>query len=362
MVTGRRPGPALRDDEPAVDEGALEAFRTGSRLAHQQQARWIGAGPRLSGGDRSDDVQSVASHPFTLGSMRRPDHQRNALLGAHVSTSGGIHKAPARGAEIGATAIQVFTKTPSQWREPVITDTTAREFRKGLSENNIAFVVSHDSYLINLASPDPTLSERSAKAFIGELERCRALEIRFVVSHPGNYIDDRSAGLRRNAAACTECLRHVPGDVMVLLETTAGAGTALGSTLEELARLREAIGPDVRDRIGFCADTCHLFAAGYDLAGDFDGVWAEWDRLLGLDLLRCLHLNDSRTPLGSHRDRHALIAEGTLGPEPFRRLMRDPRFDGVARILETPKGPDGITNDRRMLRRLRAYARTGRKR
>jgi deoxyribonuclease-4 len=145
---------------------------------------------------------------------------------------------------------------------------------------------------------------------------------------------------------------------MVLMETTAGTGTALGSNFEELARLRAAIGSDVRDRVAFCADTCHLFAAGYDLAGDFDAVWAEWDRILGLDLLRCLHLNDSRTPLGARRDRHALIAEGTLGAEPFRRLMRDHRFDRIPKILETPKGDDGVTNDRRMLRRLRAYSRT----
>jgi deoxyribonuclease-4 len=293
-----------------------------------------------------------------MSAMRRPDHQRNALLGAHVSTSGGVHTAPARGAAIGATAIQVFTKTPSQWREPVIDESTAREFRKCQSDNNIALVVSHDSYLINLASPDPILSERSTRAFVRELERCRALEIRFVVSHPGNYIDDRSVGLQRNAARYSECLRRVPGDVMVLMETTAGTGTALGSNFEELARLRAAIGSDVRDRVAFCADTCHLFAAGYDLAGDFDAVWAEWDRILGLDLLRCLHLNDSRTPLGARRDRHALIAEGTLGAEPFRRLMRDHRFDRIPKILETPKGDDGVTNDRRMLRRLRAYSRT----
>jgi len=289
--------------------------------------------------------------------MRRPDHHRNRLLGAHVSTSGGVHRAPARGAEIGATAIQVFTKTPNQWREPRIDPAVAEMFRKSLSEHGIAFVVSHDSYLINLASPEAMLSERSTTAFTAELDRCRALGIRFVVSHPGNYIDDRSTGIRRNAARYTDCLRRVPGDVTILIETTAGTGTALGARFEELARLRDEIGADVRDRVAFCADTCHLFAAGYDLAGDFDGVWAEWDRLLGLDLLQCLHLNDSKTPLGARRDRHELIGEGTLGPEPFRRLMRDPRFARIPKILETPKGTDGITNDRRMLRRLRAYGR-----
>jgi deoxyribonuclease-4 len=111
--------------------------------------------------------------------------------------------------------------------------------------------------------------------------------------------------------------------------------------------------------VGFCADTCHLYSAGYDLVGDFDGVWRRWDEILGLELLRVLHLNDSQTPFGSHRDRHALIGEGTLGAEPFRRIMRDSRFDHVIKLLETPKGDDEVTNDRRMLRRLRAYARRG---
>jgi deoxyribonuclease-4 len=154
----------------------------------------------------------------------------------------------------------------------------------------------------------------------------------------------------------------VPGPLRLLLETTAGAGTALGSCFEELAELRERIGADVRDRVGFCADTCHLFASGYDLVDDFDGVWAAWDRILGLPRLGCLHLNDSLSPRGSRRDRHALIGEGTLGPGPFRAIMTDARFRDVPKIIETPKGPDGRTNDRRMLRRLRGYAGARRRR
>jgi deoxyribonuclease-4 len=146
------------------------------------------------------------------------------------------------------------------------------------------------------------------------------------------------------------------------LESTAGCGTALGCSFEELATLREAIGEHVRHRIGFCADTCHLFSAGYDLVGDYDGVWRRWEQTVGLRLLRCLHLNDSKTALGSRRDRHELIGEGTLGPEPFRRIMRDPRFAGIMKVIETPKGDDAVTFDRRMLRRLRAYARPARPR
>ena len=175
------------------------------------------------------------------------------------------------------------------------------------------------------------------------------------MSHPGNYIDHAGAGLERNARNYTRCLRAVPG-VRLLLEGTAGSGTALGSRFEELAELRERIADDVRERVGFCLDTCHLYSAGYDLRGDYEGVWAHWERTIVAGLLGCLHLNDSRTAFGSHCDRHQLIGEGTLGPEPFRRIMRDPRFRQVPKIIETPKGKD-MTNDRKMLRRLRRYAR-----
>jgi deoxyribonuclease-4 len=289
--------------------------------------------------------------------MTPPKRDPDERLGAHVSTQGGIQTAPDRGRAIGATAIQVFTKTPSQWKEPALSDETVREFRRCLEASDLRTVVSHDSYLINLASPDRGLSERSRRSFIAELGRCRALGIPLLVSHPGNYITDRKLGIRRNARQYTDCLRRIPGDVRLLIEGTAGSGTALGSTFEELAELRDSIGDDVRERVGFCADTCHLYSAGYDLVGDFDSVWERWDAVIGLAHLGCLHLNDSKTPFASHRDRHELIAEGSLGREPFRRIMRDPRFRHIPKILETPKGDDMVTNDRRMLRRLRGYAR-----
>jgi deoxyribonuclease-4 len=278
------------------------------------------------------------------------------LLGAHVSIQGGPATAPARGTLIGATAIQIFTKTPNQWREPEVTPETAAAFQAAIAESAIQTVVSHDSYLINLASPDPELSARSTTSFVKELERCTLLGIPGVVSHPGNYIDHREGGLERNAARITEALERVPGTVMVYLETTAGTGTALGRTFQELATLRELVGHGVRDRIAFCADTCHLYSAGYDLRTRHDEVWDEWETVIGLQLLRCLHLNDSKTPFDSHRDRHELVAEGSLGAEPFRRIMTDPRFAGIPKLLETPKGDDGVTNDRNMLQRLRGYA------
>lgn len=278
------------------------------------------------------------------------------LLGAHVSTSGGVETAPARAQAIGATALQLFTKTPNQWREPSVEPARAEAFQAEMQRCGIEVAVSHDSYLINLASPDDTLSNRSIGSFIAELRRCTTLGIPYIVSHPGNYMDEPEAGIRRNAANYARCLEEVPGDVMVLMETTAGTGTALGRTFEELAALRAEIPEPFRSRIGFCADTCHLYSAGYDLVNDFDAIWQSFDRILGLGSLRCLHLNDSKTPYASHRDRHELIGEGSLGDAPFRRLMTDPRFAQVIKLIETPKGDDEVTQDRRMLDRLRAYA------
>jgi deoxyribonuclease-4 len=284
---------------------------------------------------------------------RPPDE----LLGAHVSSQGGVAEAPARGAAIGATAIQVFTKTPNQWREPSLGDAEVARFRAERARHDIRAVVAHDSYLINLASPDEALRAKSIRAFTGELTRCRALGIPWVVSHPGNFMDDRAAGLDRNARGYGECLAAAPGDVGVLIEGTAGAGTALGASFEELRALRDALPDAARPRVGFCLDTAHLHAAGYDVARGVEGVWDEFDRVIGLPLLRCLHLNDSKAARGSHLDRHEWIAEGTIGAEAFRRIMGDPRLDAVIKIIETPKLDDPVRHDRRMLRRLRAYAR-----
>jgi deoxyribonuclease IV len=296
-------------------------------------------------------------------SATQPHHRKVAagradgpeLLGAHVSTAGGPATALGRGSAIGATAIQIFTKTPNMWREPAVTPNIAAAFRAAREANPVGAIVSHDSYLINLASPDPTLRARSAEAFQGELRRSEALGLDAIVSHPGNFIDDHDAGLERNSGALTESLRAVPGQVRVYLESTAGTGTVLGRTFEELRTLRELVGEDVRHRVAFCVDTCHLYSAGYDLVGDYDGVWEQWDSTIGPDLLGCVHLNDSKTPFASRKDRHELIGEGSLGAAPFQRLMSDPRFRGVPKVLETPKGDiDEVTNDRRMLALLRA--------
>jgi len=278
------------------------------------------------------------------------------MLGAHVSSQGGVAMAPARGGSLRATAIQLFTKTPNQWRERVLAGDQIVRFRQEVARHRLEAVVSHDSYLINLASPDSELRARSIESFQKELERSRALGLRAVVSHPGNYMDDRAAGLERNAAGYAQSLQSVPGDVAVWIEGTAGSGTALGARFEELRDLRNALPDQIRTRVGFCLDTAHLHAVGYDL-GRLESVWEEFDRVIGFDLLKCLHLNDSRAARGSRVDRHEWIAEGRIGPEPFRRIMRDPRLADVVKIIETPKRDDPLRHDRRMLRRLRAYAR-----
>ena len=215
--------------------------------------------------------------------------------------------------------------------------------------------MSHDSYLINLASPDDALRARSLDSFASELRRCHALGIHYLVSHPGNFIDDRDAGLARNAAAITQALEREPGATILCIETTAGTGTALGATFEELAALIDALPVAQRSRVGICVDTCHVYSAGYDLVNDFDGVIAQFHRSLGLERLKVWHLNDSKTPFNSHRDRHELIGEGSLGEAPFRRIMTDPRFNHTVKILETPKLEDATATDRMMLNRLLGF-------
>jgi deoxyribonuclease-4 len=278
------------------------------------------------------------------------------LLGAHVSTSGGVASAFPRAAAIGATAIQIFTKQASQWREPAILDEQRATFRALRDASGIVHVNAHDSYLINLASPDPVLWSRSLVSFISELRRCEALGLDALVSHPGNYIDDRDEGLARNAAAIGIALGTVPGRTRLLMEMTAGTGTALCSTFEEMAMLVSLIPRDVRNRVGVCVDTCHLFAAGYDIINDYDGVWKHFDDVIGYGLLGMLHLNDSKMPLGARRDRHELIGEGCIGEGPFRRVMTDRRLAPVPKVIETPKLDDATATDRRMLKRLRRYA------
>jgi deoxyribonuclease-4 len=278
------------------------------------------------------------------------------LLGAHVSIAGGTAEAPPRARAIGATAMQIFTKMANRWAERACEDEECRAFRTALQDTEVRTLLAHDSYLINLASPDPVLRRRSIESFVAELARCEALGVELLVSHPGNFMDERQSGIARNADAIAEALARVPGRTVVCLETTSGSGTALGATFEDLAALIEAVPGSHRARVGVCVDTCHVYSAGYDLVKDYDGVWARFGDLVGHDRLRAMHLNDSKTPFGSRRDRHELIAEGSLGDRPFRRIMCDERLANIPKLIETPKLDDAAVTDARMIARLRGYA------
>lgn len=277
-------------------------------------------------------------------------------LGAHVSAEGGAENAPARARAIGAAVFQIFTKQPNRWAEPEIAAGQDERFRGACSRSGIRVTVSHDSYLINLASPVRSLWGRSLHSFKCELRRCDALELDYLVTHPGNATDgDLESGVRRNSEAIGRALEEVGSTTRVLLELTAGAGTSVGGSFELLAGIREGIPRHLAGRVGICFDTCHAYSAGYDLVGDYEGVWSRFDDILGLEHLALFHLNDSQHPFGSRKDRHENIGEGSLGDEPFRRLVLDPRFGKIPKVLETPKGDDPIASDRRNLARLRGY-------
>lgn len=281
-------------------------------------------------------------------------------LGAHVSAGGGVHLAPGRAREIDAVVLQLFTKQPSRWVEPNVDDETAAAFQREREDHGIVVAGAHDSYLINLSSPDRRLWRMSQRSFQAELERCIKLGLDFLVTHPGNATDkDFEAGLERNARGVTESLEAVEGPTRVLLELTAGSGTSVGATFENLRTIIEAIPDEQRHRVGVCFDTCHAFSAGYDLVNDYDGVWDAFERVLGMDRLGLIHLNDSKHPYMSKKDRHETLGEGTLGAEPFRRIVLDERLRAVPKILETPKGDDGVAADRANLELLRGFRTTG---
>lgn len=281
-------------------------------------------------------------------------------LGAHVSVAGGVETAPGRARDIFSLNLQVFTKQPNRWAEPSLAPESVELFARERAAHELRVAGSHDSYLINLASPKPDLWTRSLASFHAELERCAALSLDFLVTHPGNATDgDLPSGVDRNAEAVGRALDQMEGPTRVLLEITAGSGTSIGGSMEALADILERIPEPHRSRVGVCFDTCHAYSAGYDLVEDYDGVWARFEAVLGLDRLGLFHLNDSKHPLGSRKDRHEHIAQGTLGEKPFRRIMTDPRFVEIPKVLETPKGDDLVTLDRENLGRLRRYRREG---
>lgn len=271
-----------------------------------------------------------------------------------------MENAPARAAALESGVLQLFTKQASRWAEREVGPEQAAAFRAERERHGIRAASAHDSYLINLASPDAALLERSLESFRAELRRCIALGIEYLVTHPGNATDgNRERGLEQNAAAIERALRIEGGDTMVLLEHTAGTGTALGSSFEELRRMIDAIAPTERGRVGVCLDTCHLWAAGYDIVSDYDGVIERLTAIVGLDRVRLFHLNDSKTGLGSARDRHEHIGKGAIGLDGFRNLLNDARFADVPKLLETPKDDDVIAADRMNLAVLRGLRPAG---
>jgi deoxyribonuclease-4 len=278
-------------------------------------------------------------------------------IGAHMSIAGGCDRAVRAAQAIGFQAVQLFTKNNNQWQARPLTDAHVAAFRAAMAEAGIADPVAHNSYLINLGSPDDALWDRSIDAMTVEVERCAALGIGDLVAHPGAHMGrGEEAGLARIAAALDEIDRRTRGTaVRIDLETTAGQGTCLGHRFEHLGVLLDRVAAP--ERLGVCVDSCHIFAAGYSLTtpAEYDETIGELDRAVGIGRVRVWHLNDSRRERGSRVDRHAGIGRGHLGLEPFRHILRDLRFRSIPMILETPKGTeDGAELDAINLGVLRA--------
>ncbi|ASQ89977.1 deoxyribonuclease IV [Prosthecochloris sp. GSB1] len=263
-------------------------------------------------------------------------------IGAHVSIAGGIENAPLRAKEIGATAFAMFTKNQRQWRTPALKPESIEAFRRNCERCGFSprHILPHDSYLINLGSPDPEKLDRSRKAFADEMKRTEALGLPCLNFHPGSHLNESSE---------KECLKVIADSINIalktttsvtaVLENTAGQGSNLGHTFEQLAEIIERI--EDKNRVGVCLDTCHLFAAGYDLRDPeaVGNTFRSFDSAVGLRYLKGMHLNDAKLGLGSRRDRHESIGKGKIGLEGFRAILRQPACDDIPLILETPR-PD----------------------
>jgi deoxyribonuclease-4 len=281
-------------------------------------------------------------------------------FGAHMSISGGVAKAFARGEHATCETIQIFSKNQRNWQGKRYSDEEIADYKAEQQRSGIHPVVVHDSYLINMASPKDDLWERSMAAFRDELERCDRLDIPYVVMHPGAHTGSgEAAGLQRQAEALNRIFeRDEHQGVTVLLETTAGQGSVLGWHFDHLARLLELVTHD--ERLGICVDTCHMFVAGYDIRTPetYAETFTALDQAVGLERIKVFHLNDTVNDLGSRVDRHTHIGQGCIGTEAFRLLVNDSRFADIPMIIETPKGDD-MAEDREnlaLLRSLRAPA------
>ncbi len=297
------------------------------------------------------------------------------LFGAHLSIAGGLHNALLDAHARGMDTVQLFSASPQswpfvpssrspngagRWHAPDLSAEQVDSFRRTLRQTKLKHPIVHDSYLINLASPDDELQRKSIEAFVVEMKRAEAIGARYLVTHPGAHLDSgEEAGLKRVAKALDETHERCKDfRVTILLETTAGQGTTLGHRFEHLARILELVAEP--RRLGVCIDTCHVFAAGYPLAPEeaYQATFAEFARHIGLGKLKAFHLNDSRKPLGSRVDRHAHIGHGCLGLEPFRLLVNDPCFRNKPMVLETPKTEGDQDMDTVNLATLRGLVRS----
>lgn len=280
------------------------------------------------------------------------------LLGAHMSISGGVDKAIERGNQLSCTAIQLFTKNATQWKGKIFEEEEIVRFLSLRKKSSISKILAHDSYLINLASGSPALRTKSIHALINEMERCRILSIPYIIMHPGAHLGiGEDEGIKNivNSLNIIVLEKTDGWPVDIAIETTAGQGTSIGCRFEHLSRIVDGV--KNKERIKVCLDTCHIFAAGYNIstAEGYDSVMKEFDRVVGIDRLVCFHVNDCKKGLGSRVDRHEHIGKGALGQLPFRLLMNDKRFENVPKIIETPKDKD-MKNDRRNLAVLRKMA------
>jgi deoxyribonuclease-4 len=281
--------------------------------------------------------------------------ERKVLLGSHQSIAGGVEKALQRGQEVGCDTIQIFVKSPNRWASKPLAEKNLVAFKEAVSETGIWPVFAHALYLINLATPDETLWHKSVGALTDDLERCEQLDLPGLVIHPGSHRGSgEEAGIARIVAALDEVHAQLPGyGVQVWLETTDGQGDHLGYTFAQLRAMIDGVREP--ERLGVCFDTAHAFAAGHELRTreGYEATWHEFDKTLGLERLRAIHLNDSKKDLGSRVDRHEHIGQGLLGLESFRFLVNDARFRGIPMTLETEKGPD-LAEDKENLRVLRS--------
>ncbi len=266
------------------------------------------------------------------------------LLGAHTSTSGGVSKAIERAEKLGFTAIQIFTKNNNRWFAKPLDEKEIESFQVSLADSKIKFIVSHDSYLINLCASNPELLEKSRKAFIDELERCELLGILYLNFHPGSHTGrGEEEGIKVIAESINIAHNKTKGyKVSSMLELTAGQGTAIGYKFEHIAKIIDLV--EEKERMSVCIDTAHIFAAGYDIRTPevYKNTMEEFDKIIGLDKLKCFHINDSKKELGSRVDRHEHSGKGFIGKEGFANIMNDKRLEIIPKILETPKGKEQL--------------------